>query len=220
MKFITPAHITSHHLMTCNIISELYDIISQCTITSARMIATRVLLSRTTNLFRLSRLQANLSTDTSNGLKMSKTELASFFAAGFPQISSSYVIERVTPSDVVMRLRVQHGHLRPGGTVSGPAMFTLADALMYTTILSKIGPKALAVTTNCSIDFLRKPEAGKDLLARCQILKLGKVLVVGDVLVYSACTDDSSLPEGRPFEGFVELDKPVCRATMTYSIPK
>ena len=29
----------------------------------------------------------------------------------------------------------------------------------------RLGPVALAVTTNCSIDFLRKPEAGRDLLA-------------------------------------------------------
>jgi acyl-coenzyme A thioesterase PaaI-like protein len=99
-------------------------------------------------------------------------------------------------------------------------MFTLADALMYATILSKVGPKALAVTTNCSIDFLRRPAAGKDLLARCQILKLGKVLVVGDVLMYSATTDDDVIPEGRRLEEYIEVDKPVSRATMTYSVPK
>ena len=68
--------------------------------------------------------------------------------------------------------------------------------------MARIGPVALAVTTNASIDYLRKPEAGRDLLARVRILKLGRVLAVGDALLYS---------EGD--------DKPVARAAMTYSIP-
>ena len=65
-----------------------------------------------------------------------------------------------------------------------------------------IGPKALAVTTNCSLDFMRKPAAGADLVARCRLLKLGRVLAVGDVLIHS--------------EG---MEQPVARASMTYSIP-
>jgi len=65
-----------------------------------------------------------------------------------------------------------------------------------------IGPKALAVTTNCSIDFMRKPAAGVDLIAECRLLKLGRVLAVGDVLIRS---------EGQ--------SEPVARATLTYSIP-
>ena len=56
--------------------------------------------------------------------------------------------------------------------------------------------------TNCSMDFMRKPEAGVDLIAETRLLKLGKNLCVGDVLIYS---------EGNK--------KPVARASMTYSIP-
>lgn len=152
--------------------------------------------------------------------RMSKDELQDFFLTGFPQLSSSYCIERVTSEEVVMRLRVEHDHLRPGGTVSGPAMFTLADATMYAAILSKVGPKALAVTTNCSIDFLRKPAAGQDILARCHIHKIGKVLVVGDVLMFTATTEESEIAGDRDMNEYVDLDKPVCRATLTYSIPK
>jgi acyl-coenzyme A thioesterase PaaI-like protein len=44
-----------------------------------------------------------------------------------------------------------------------------------------IGPKALSVTTNCSIDFMRKPAAGRDMIAEARLLKLGRVLAVGDV---------------------------------------
>jgi uncharacterized protein (TIGR00369 family) len=101
-----------------------------------------------------------------------------------------------------VRLPVAERHLRPGGTVSGPTMFALADVAIYLMILSRIGPVALAVTTNCAIDFLRKPPAGRDLVARARLLKLGRTLAVGDVLIHS---------DGA--------DEPVARASLTYSIP-
>jgi acyl-coenzyme A thioesterase PaaI-like protein len=82
-------------------------------------------------------------------------------------------------------------------------MFGLADVAMYLAILSRIGPVGLAVTTNCSIDFMRKPAAGRDLLGVTRVLKLGRALAVGDVMIYS---------KGQP--------EPVARASLTYSIPK
>ena len=103
---------------------------------------------------------------------------------------------------ITVRKLVQTKHLRPGGTVSGPTMFALADVCVYLAILGMVGPKALAVTTNCSIDFMRKPAAATDLIAECTLHKLGKVLAVGDVLIRS---------EGQ--------EAPVARATLTYSIP-
>ena len=108
----------------------------------------------------------------------------------------------VDQAELVLRLKVSDRHLRPGGTVSGPALFGLADVAMYLAILSRIGPVALAVTTNCSIDFMRKPAAGCDVLAEARLLKLGRRLAVGDVLLFS--------------EGTTE---PVARAGLTYSIP-
>lgn len=81
-------------------------------------------------------------------------------------------------------------------------MFGLADVAAYVVTLAHIGPKALAVTTNCSIDFMRKPEAGVPLIAKARLLKLGKQLSVTDVLLFS--------------EG---LDAPVARASLTYAIP-
>jgi acyl-coenzyme A thioesterase PaaI-like protein len=81
-------------------------------------------------------------------------------------------------------------------------MFALADVSMYLGILAMIGPKALAVTTTGSVDFMRKPEAGRDLIAIARINKLGKVLAVGQILIYS---------EGN--------NSPVAQSSMTYSIP-
>lgn len=132
---------------------------------------------------------------------MDVTSLSAFLAAQFPQVAEDFVIEEAA-EELVVRLKVREAHLRPGGTVSGPSMFALADVGIYLAILARIGPVALAVTTNASIDFLRKPVAGVDLIARVRILKLGRVLAVGDALIYS---------DGQ--------GQPVARASMTYSIP-
>lgn len=135
-------------------------------------------------------------------LAMDAAALNSFLQGAFPQVKSDFEVEHVEPYAMTMRLLVQDRHLRPGGTVSGPAMFSLADVTVYLMTLAMIGPKALAVTTNSSLDFLRKPAAGQDLIARGRLLKLGKTLSVGDVLIYSDGSDD-----------------PVARAAMTYAIP-
>lgn len=133
---------------------------------------------------------------------MDVAALQAFLAEAFPQVKDDFAVDAVTDDGVTVRLLANERHLRPGGTVSGPAMFALADVGIYLAVLSRIGPKALAVTTNCSIDFMRKPKAGTDLVAECRLLKLGKVLAVGDVLIYQNGSK-----------------KPVARASMTYSIP-
>ena len=135
-------------------------------------------------------------------LAMTAAELQAFLARDFGQVAEDFTVDRVSPEELVLRLKVAGRHLRPGGTVSGPSMFGLADVAMYLAILARIGPVALAVTTNCSIDFMRKPEAGRDVLAVARVLKLGRALAVGDVMLYS---------EGKP--------EPVARAGLTYSIP-
>ena len=135
-------------------------------------------------------------------LMMDRDALEAFLARDFGQVAADLSVERADAAGLCLRLRVAERHLRPGGTVSGPAMFGLADVAIYLAILSRIGPVALAVTTNASIDFLRKPAAGRDVLAEARLLKLGRVLAVGDALLYS--------------EGVAE---PVARASMTYSIP-
>ena len=136
------------------------------------------------------------------GLQMTIEQLEAFIAEVFPQVDSDFVVEDLGEMRIRVRLVTAEKHLRPGGTVSGPSMFALADVAVYMAVLAMIGPQALAVTTNCSIDFMRKPEAGKDLIAECRLLKLGRVLAVGEVLMFS---------QGG--------EAPVARASMTYSIP-
>ncbi|MFT7721848.1 MAG: PaaI family thioesterase [Roseateles sp.] len=132
----------------------------------------------------------------------SQAELVAFLKAEFPQ--NLCTLEEVDEDgSVVVAHPVGERELRPGGTVSGPVMMTLADVALYIAILARIGIVPLAVTTNLSINFLRKPRADRRVVARCRLLKLGKALAVGEVYIYS---------EGE--------DEPVAHATGTYSIPK
>lgn len=135
-------------------------------------------------------------------LKMTVTEMQDFLAEHFPQMMDSFIVEDLSDHQATTRMRVGAHNLRAGNTVNGPAMFSIADVGFYVALMAMIGPKALAVTTNCSIDFMRKPAAGCDLIAKATIHKLGRVLAVGDVEIYS-----------------VGQEKMVARAGMTYSIP-
>lgn len=135
-------------------------------------------------------------------LAMEADALAAFLAVEFPQVAADFAVDAVRADGVTLRLRVADRHLRPGGTVSGPNIFALADLAIYCAILSRIGPKALTVTTSAAVDFMRKPAAGVDLVAEARLLKLGRVLAVGDVLIRS---------DGA--------EAVVARASLTYSIP-
>ena len=70
--------------------------------------------------------------------------------------------------------------LRPGGTVSGPTPMAMADCAIYAALLTAIGPVALAVTTNLTMNFLRKAPAGSDLVAEATVMKLGRRLAVAE----------------------------------------
>jgi len=133
---------------------------------------------------------------------MTADDLEVFLQTHFPEMDSfRFQIELLEDKFVRIRLRYHERHLRPGGTISGPTLMTLADTAMYLTVLAMIGPVALAVTTNLNINFLRKPSP-QDVIAECRLLKLGSRLAVGDVLMFSDGETD-----------------PVAQATLTYSIP-
>ena len=136
-------------------------------------------------------------------LHFTSTTLIEYLEQVFPQIKGEFTILELAERHLKVKLNIQDKHLRPGRTVSGPSMFSLADVSAYMAIMAMIGPEPLAVTTGCSLDFMRKPVGGRDIIASCTLLKLGRSLAVGDVLIHS--------------EGMYE---PVARATMTYSIPQ
>ncbi len=131
---------------------------------------------------------------------MTAEELREFLAKEFPQ--STVQLESAGGYASRVRQPINEHHLRPGGTVSGPVLVSVADVALYTAILAEIGPVPLAVTTSLTMNFLRRPTAGADIIGECTLLKLGRRLAVGEVRIYS---------DGNP--------QPVAHATGTYSIP-
>jgi len=136
---------------------------------------------------------------------MNAEEISRLLSEVFPQgyyPGCGLTIEQVDYATCRVRRHFQDGYIRPGGTISGPTMMELADFAMYVAVFSVVGSQPLAVTTNLNINFLRKPGKG-DLIAEARLLKIGKRLVVGEVVIHS--------DGGR---------EPVAHVTSTYSIPK
>jgi uncharacterized protein (TIGR00369 family) len=134
---------------------------------------------------------------------MTGPDLLKFLADSFPQAAHlALQIEHVDDRSIRLRLPVEERHLRPGGTVSGPTLMWLADCGTYLLILAQIGPVALAVTANLNMNFLRRGEAGRDLIGQGRLLKLGARLAVAEFTILSDGSDD-----------------PIAHATLTYSIP-
>jgi acyl-coenzyme A thioesterase PaaI-like protein len=129
-----------------------------------------------------------------------RDEVAAFIAAEFPQTKCTVL--DVGNRGATVAHAVGAAELRPGGTVSGPVLMSVADVALYVAILGEIGIVPLAVTTSLNINFMRKPAADRDIVGVCRLLKVGRSLAVGEVLLYSA-----------------GLDEPVAHATGTYSIP-
>lgn len=111
----------------------------------------------------------------------------------FPEIHASgrqLQIESVAERRARVRLAVDPRNLRPGGTVSGPAMFTLADFTIYVALIATLGPSAIpAVTSNLSINYLLRPNP-VDVVAEASLIRIGRRLAYADVALYSADRDE------------------------------
>jgi uncharacterized protein (TIGR00369 family) len=136
--------------------------------------------------------------------KLTAKELEALLSPEFPGMFNprgGYGIDEVWFRGSRVRKHFHERSLRPGGTIAGTTMMTLADFAPYVAVLASIGWVPLAVTTNLSINFLKKP-AQRDLVAEARLIKLGKRLAVADVAIRS--------------EGDEDL---VAHAVSTYSIP-
>ena len=129
-----------------------------------------------------------------------KAEIIDFLAREFPQ--SQCVVEEVGDRSAIVSHPIGPAQLRPGDTVSGPLLMTVADVGLYVAILATIGLVPLAVTTSLTINFLRKPSSRNPVVGACRLIKVGRVLVVGEVALYSNRNEDM-----------------VAHAVGTYSIP-
>jgi uncharacterized protein (TIGR00369 family) len=125
--------------------------------------------------------------------------------ARFPQIHSGrrkFVVEEVAFRSARVRMTADPRNIRPGGTIAGPAMFTLADFSIYVAVIATLGEAGFeAVTSNLNINFLARPEA-TDMTAVVKLVRLGRRLAVGEAELYS--------------EGVTDM---VAHATATYALP-
>jgi len=129
-----------------------------------------------------------------------KAEIVDFLAREFPQ--SNCIVEEVGDRSATVSHPIGPAQLRPGDTVSGPLLMAVADVALYVAILGTIGLVPLAVTTSLTINFLRKPSARNPIVGVCRLMKVGRILVVGEVALYSDRKEDM-----------------VAHAVGTYSIP-
>jgi uncharacterized protein (TIGR00369 family) len=133
--------------------------------------------------------------------KLTIPQIEEFLEEHFPAINRLFTIEEIGDTHVRVRMGKSVVSLRPGGTISGPTLMTLADTAMYILVLAISGIEGHAVTTNLNINFLRKPKP-VDVIGEVRLLKSGARLIVGDVTMYS---------DGEKTA--------VAHATVTYSIP-
>lgn len=136
--------------------------------------------------------------------KLSRAELDEILATDAPFAErQGFVVEDMAAGTARCRLPFSDDSIRPGGTISGPAMFGLADFTLWIAVMTAVGPEPLAVTTDMTVHFLAKPARG-DLIAAARLLKTGKRLCVGEVGVFNA--DDAD-------------ETPVAHVVGTYSVP-
>ena len=128
-------------------------------------------------------------------------EVSRFLREEFPQ--NACEVEAVGVGSATIRRRIRHGDLRPGGTVSGPVLFAVADSALYVALFGSLGITPMAVTSSLTINFLSRPAADRDVLGIATLIKTGRTLVVGEVSLYS--------------EG---LAAPVAHVVGTYALPR
>jgi acyl-coenzyme A thioesterase PaaI-like protein len=129
-----------------------------------------------------------------------KDEIVDFLGREFPQ--NTCLVEEVGDRSATVVQQIDSAHLRPGQTVSGPVLMSVADIALYIAILGTIGLVPLAVTTSLTINFLRRPASDRSIVGVSRLIKVGRNLIVGEVSLYSRGEADM-----------------VAHAVGTYSIP-
>jgi uncharacterized protein (TIGR00369 family) len=127
-------------------------------------------------------------------------DINALFVEQFEDMGPNPVVESIDGNQLVVRMPYESRHLRPGGTLSGPVMMMLADAVAYSAILATIENASMSVTSSLNINFLRRPQP-VDLLAYGEVLRMGRRLAVVSVRICS--------------EG---VEEPVAFATVNYAL--
>lgn len=135
--------------------------------------------------------------------KLTKEVLEQFAKEYCPYVEGFGIrCEELGNGSAVLRWRYDERWLRPGRYVFGGMLMMLADMAIYYAILSVVGLKPMAVTNELKINFLR-PAVGTDVLARGEVLKVGRRIAYGEIRLYA--------PENP--------EKLIAHATSSYVLP-
>ena len=128
-------------------------------------------------------------------------EVDAFVAEVYPSAyAGGFRCEEMAPGRALARWRHDQATLRPGGLISGPTQFMVADLVLWHLSFTVLGLAPMAVTSDLHITFLR-PAKGGDLLARATLLRAGRTRLTGDVTIWV---------DGAP-------EKPVAHAVGSYA---
>ncbi len=109
----------------------------------------------------------------------------------------------ISTTHAMSRCVVDQSTLRPGGYISGPTQFSLADVTLWYLAFGVLGRvEPMALTSELSIRFLR-PAQGSTMWARADLERAGRTSLVGTVRIW--------MDEDR--------DRPVSTAQGTYALP-
>ena len=113
--------------------------------------------------------------------KLTPDEVNAFVAEAFPSAACGGMrCEALGEGTATARWSFDERELRPGGYISGPRIFGLADSALWFATFTMIGIEAMAVTSEMSVRFLRPAQNG-DLLARAVINSAGARRLVGTI---------------------------------------
>lgn len=109
-------------------------------------------------------------------------------------------VESVVKDRAVLRLPYSDRLARVGGSVCGQALMSAADTAMVIVLAGAFGAFKPVTTVSQNVTFMR-PMAGRDVLIEARIIRLGKTLAFGEILLRA---------DGD--------ERPAAHATTTYAI--
>ncbi len=127
-------------------------------------------------------------------------QLNEVLAAAFPTSAGQVdLVREVAPGRVRLARTFDPSMLRPGGSISGPVLMSLADMAGYVIVMAHVGPELMAVTSSLTMNFLRPAKPGQ-LNVEGELLSLGRRNAVCDVRIWTESPD-----------------RPAAQATVTYA---
>ena len=114
-------------------------------------------------------------------MTLTPEQINAYLADAFPGTGGECI--EVGATYAVARHVVIPSVLRPGGFVSGPTQFALADAVLWYALFGAVGIEPMAMTSELSIRYLR-PASGAALFGRAVLHAVGRRNVVGTVTMW------------------------------------